>query len=64
MWQHSEIGYLVKFGPGGGVRGSQDELWAHRGVSPQSGIECSCNWPRQMLSIDGADRIFAADWVH
>ena len=65
MWHLSEFTYLVKFGPNGGKRATEAELWAHRGVSPcGGGGYCACNWPRQTLAIDGADRIFALDHGH
>jgi hypothetical protein len=65
MWHLSEFTSLVKFGPNGGKRATEAELWAHRGVSPcGGGGYCACNWPRQTLAIDGADRIFALDHGH
>ena len=60
----SEICHLLKFGPAGGVRGTESELWAHRGVGIDSGGSCTCRWPGNLLAIDAADRIFAADHSH
>jgi hypothetical protein len=57
----SEMGFLLKFPPAGGDRLSENELWAHAGISPHAGGGCSCNWPADTLAIDGADRIFVAD---
>ncbi len=58
----SHIAYLVKFPPGGGSRGTDAELWAHRGVSPVMGGGCACPVPTACVAIDEADRIFATDY--
>ena len=58
----SHLAYLVKFPPTGGTRGTDAELWAHRGVSPVMGGGCACPVPTNCVAIDGADRIFAADY--
>ncbi|HHE74285.1 MAG TPA: hypothetical protein ENL37_04270 [Desulfobacteraceae bacterium] len=64
VWQQSDICYLVKFGPGGGRRYTETELWAHRGFSPHTAGGCKCDWPRGIVTVDAADRIFATDSVH
>jgi len=64
VWQQSDLCYLVKFGPEGGVRNTESELWAHRGFSPHSAGGCQCDWPRGVVAIDAADRVFGADAIH
>jgi len=59
----SDLAYLVKFPPTGGQRGTETELWAHRGVSPVMGGGCKCPVATNCLAIDAADRIFAADYT-
>lgn len=59
----SDLAYLVKFPPSGGQRGTETELWAHRGVSPVMGGGCKCPVATNCLAIDAADRIFAADYT-
>lgn len=59
----SDLAYLVKFPPGGGQRGTDTELWAHRGVSPVMGGGCQCPIATNCVAIDSADRIFAADYI-
>ncbi len=59
----SEICHVVKFGPEGGERFTEDELWAHRGGSVH--VACGgCDFPANLLDCDGADRILAADVAH
>jgi hypothetical protein len=59
----SELAFLVKFGPGGGKRGTSDELWAHRGFSP-SLSECKrCAVVTNSVAVDEADRVFATDYL-
>lgn len=58
----SELGYLVKFAPGGGKRGTKAELWAHRGASPVMS-QCRCPVNTNCVAVDEADRIFATDYV-
>lgn len=60
----SQICHLLKFGPSGGQCGAETELWAHRGVSVHSGGSCTCRWPANLLTVDGADRVIAADSCH
>ncbi|MBM3858153.1 MAG: hypothetical protein FJ395_00720 [Verrucomicrobia bacterium] len=62
--RQSEFTHLVKFGPTGGVRNTDTELWAHRGVSPSNGGGCFCDWPDKLVAVDAADRIYAADTDH
>jgi hypothetical protein len=62
--RQSEIAYLLKFGPEGGVRCSEDELWAHPGISPHTGGGCYCDWQANTLAVDGADRLIVADDDH
>jgi hypothetical protein len=57
----SELGYLVKFAPGGGKRGTQAELWAHRGASPVMS-QCRCPVVTNCVAVDEADRILATDY--
>lgn len=64
VWHQSDLCCLVKFGPGGGMRNTEAELWAHRGFSPHPGGGCWCDWPRGIVAVDAADRIYAADAVH
>ncbi|MBL7038294.1 MAG: hypothetical protein ISR77_06660 [Pirellulaceae bacterium] len=64
VWQQSDLCYLVKFGPEGGERNTATEQWSHRGFSPHTGSGCSCDWPRGIVAVDAADRIYAADAVH
>jgi hypothetical protein len=59
----SEVCYLVKFPPGGGARDSDVEQWALRGG--YFGKMCQgCDWPRNLLACDGADRLCCADVDH
>ena len=58
----SEIAYLVKFPPTGGIRGTDTELWAHRGVSPVMGGGCQCPIATNCVACDASDRIYAADY--
>jgi len=58
----SELGYLVKFAPGGGKRGTQAELWAHRGASPIMS-QCRCPVATNCVAVDEADRVFATDYL-
>jgi hypothetical protein len=60
----SELGYLTKFGPSGGVRNTESEIWAHRGFSPIPGGRCHCDWPANLVAVDAADRVYAADNDH
>jgi len=60
----SDFTHLVKFGPSGGVRNTDSELWAHRGFSPSNGGGCFCDWPDMLVAVDDADRLFAADTDH
>jgi hypothetical protein len=53
-----EVSYLVKFGPKGGVRGTDDELWAHRGAGGVANV-CACKGVVNLLATDGEDRILA-----
>lgn len=64
VWEQSDLCYMVKFGPAGGVRNTPTELWSHRGFSPHPAGGCQCDWPRGVLAIDAADRIFGADSIH
>jgi hypothetical protein len=64
VWQQSDLCYLVKFGPDGGERNTVAEQWSHRGFSPHTGSGCVCDWPRGIVAVDAADRIYAADGVH
>jgi hypothetical protein len=57
----SDLAYLVKFLPGGGKRGGESELWAHRGASPVHST-CQCPVLSNTVSIDQADRIFVTDY--
>jgi hypothetical protein len=57
----SELSHLVKMAAAGGERDSEAELWAHRGVSAMNAGGCMCEWPDQMVAVDGADRIFAVN---
>ena len=57
----SELGYLVKFAPGGGKRGTQTELWAHRGASPVMS-QCRCPVNTNCVAVDEADRVFCTDY--
>jgi len=57
----SELGYLVKFAPDGGQRGTPAELWAHRGASPVMS-QCRCPVNTNCVVVDEADRIFATDY--
>lgn len=59
----SDLAYLVKFPPGGGCRGTDAELWAHRGVSPVMGGGCKCPVATNCVTIDAADRVFATDYT-
>jgi len=56
----SGTSYLVKFAPGGGVRGGESELWAHVGVSPVLG-GCSCYYEGNSVALDEAGRVFATE---
>jgi hypothetical protein len=58
-----EVCYVVKFGPGGGVRGTADELWAHRGAGSVSNV-CGCKGVANLLACDGEDRILAGVPAH
>ncbi len=59
----SEVAYLVKFGPEGGDRGSDQEKWALRGGF--RGQVCpGCDDPLNLLACDGADRIILGDVDH
>jgi len=58
----SDLGYLVKFAPGGGKRGTPAELWAHRGASPVMS-QCRCPVNTNCVAVDEADRIFATDYL-
>jgi hypothetical protein len=58
----SDLGYLVKYAPGGGKRGTQAELWAHRGASPVMS-QCRCPVNGNCVAVDEADRIFATDYL-
>lgn len=60
----SELGSLVRFGSGGGDRGTESECWAHRGFSIISSGNCKCDWPADTVTVDAADRIFASDADH
>ena len=57
----SDICYLVKFPKEGGIRNTESELWAHRGIGPHYGSQCSCSGPGDTVVVDGADRIIACD---
>lgn len=57
----SKLGYLVKLAPDGGKRGTQAELWAHRGASPVMS-QCRCPVVTNCVAVDEADRIFATDY--
>jgi len=59
----SDLAYLVKFPPGGGCRGKDTELWAHRGVSPVMGGGCKCPVATNCVTVDEADRVFATDYT-
>jgi len=56
----SRTSYLVKFAPGGGVRGGASEMWAHLGVSPVLG-GCSCYYEGNSVALDEAGRVFATE---
>lgn len=59
----AEVAYLVKFGPEGGDRGTQQEQWALRGA--YFGQVCfGCDTPRNLLACDGADRLILGDVDH
>ncbi len=57
----SEVIYVLKFPPEGGVRLSRNELWAHRGASPHTTGDCVCSVGTNCLAADDSDRIFATD---
>jgi len=57
----SELGYLVKFAPGGGKRGTKAELWAHRRASPVMS-QCRCPVNTNCVAVDEADRVFCTDY--
>ncbi|MGI6416959.1 MAG: hypothetical protein ACOX1P_14925 [Thermoguttaceae bacterium] len=59
----SDLAYLVKFPPRGGARGSDAEIWAHRGVSPVMGGGCQCPVSTNCVAVDEADRVFATDYI-
>jgi hypothetical protein len=61
VYYPSDIGYLVKFPAGGGVRNTESELWAHRGVGIHYGSQCHCSTPGDLITVDGADRIVSCD---
>ncbi len=59
----AEVAYLVKFGPKGGKRGTEDEQWALRGA--YLGQVCGgCDTPMNLLACDGADRLILGDVDH
>ena len=58
----SDLGYLVKFAPGGGKRCTDAELWAHRGASPIMS-QCRCPVVTNTVAVDAADRVFATDYL-
>ncbi len=59
----SEVGYVVKFGPDGGNRGTEAEQWALRGA--YFGQTCgACDGPKDLLGCDGADRIIHGNVDH
>jgi hypothetical protein len=63
IWHQPEVCYVVKFGPNGGDRGTDTELWAHRGGF--AGAVCGwCDFHANLLACDGADRIMVGDVVH
>jgi len=61
VYSQSDICYVVKFPKEGGVRNTEGELWAHRGIGPHYGSQCYCSGPGDTVVVDGADRIFACD---
>ena len=61
VYAQSDICYLVKFPKEGGVRNTESELWAHRGIGPHYGSQCYCSGPGDTVVVDGADRIIACD---
>jgi hypothetical protein len=58
----SDMTYLVKFSPEGGKRGTEAELWAHRGASPVLS-QCRCPVVTNTVAVDEADRIFHTDYL-
>lgn len=60
-WLQSDFTHLVKFPAAGGVRDTDSELWAHRGVSDGNAGGCYCDWPGQLLAVDASDRLYAAN---
>jgi hypothetical protein len=55
---------VVKFGPEGGKRLTDAELWAHRGAGFFNAFCAGCSHHGDMLACDAADRIYAGDPVH